>query len=162
MCESPCDFPPRWAALLSVYLDESMEPNDGYVVIAGFVGNKSAWVKCGRRWRREIGTKGPLHMNELRGWDTDRNKVFLERMGSIPSACGLSLVYSSVRVSDYRDLLAGTISELANEGYIMGLRILVVRLLQWLPPGQRLEVICETQNAFAARREFALEPRAPR
>ena len=156
LCESPHDYPPRWAALLSVYMDESMEPNDGFVVIAGFVGNKSAWVRCGRRWRKELGARGPLHMKELRGWNDDRHRSLLERMGTIPAACGLSLVYVSLRVGDYRDMIEGTLTELSNEGYIMAMRILVIRILQSLPPGQRLEVICETQNAFAARREFAL------
>ena len=153
LCESPHDFPPRWAALLTLYLDESMEQDDGYVVVAGFIGKKSAWVDCGRKWRKALGMNNHLHMRELRAWDKDRNKELLEKLGSIPASCGLTLAYCSLKVSDYRDLMTGTVVELSNEGYITALRMLVVCLMKSLPAGQRMEVICEAQNAFAARRE---------
>ena len=130
-----------------------MEQDDGYVVVAGFMGRKSAWVDCGRKWRKALGMNSHLHMRELRSWEKDRNKDLLEKLGSIPASCGLTLIYCSLKVLDYRDLMAGTIVELANEGYITALRTLVVCLMKLLPAGQRIEVICEDQNAFAARRE---------
>ena len=37
--------------MLLGYFDESMEVGDSYVIVAGFMGKKSAWVKCVRKWR---------------------------------------------------------------------------------------------------------------
>jgi hypothetical protein len=140
--------------MLTMYLDESIEQEDGYVVIAGFLGKKSSWVRCARRWRGELGAHKSLHLKTLRGWHTNRNKNLLERLGKVPDSCGLTLVHCSVKVSDYRDLVAGTMVELNNAGYLTALRILVVNVINNLPVGERLEVICEAQPTYAARREI--------
>ena len=162
ICESPHDFPVRWAALFTAYIDESIEQDDGYVIIAGFLGRKPQWVRCARRWRKELGSRPALHMKSLRGWNDDRNKSLLERLGRVPNSCGLTLVYCSLKVSDYRDLVSETIVEVGNEGYILALRLLTVNILQSLPEGQRLELICEEQEIYAARRSITLSSLAKR
>jgi len=155
LCESPHDNPPSWASVLTAYLDESMESNgDGHVVVAGFVGKKSSWVRCVRTWRRTLKKYGRerIHLKELR-FHGDRYKPMLADLGGIPSRYGLRLVYGTVHVASYSSLVSGKIIEVGSEGYLFAFQIALLAALKDVPKGQRLEVICESQKQFANRKD---------
>src|SRR6185437_9069940 len=52
------------------------------------------------------------------------------------------------RVSDYEDLVAGTISEKLMKGYIACLYPLVINTLRVIPPNERLELVFEEQKEY--------------
>ena len=139
--------------MLTVYLDESMESGDSHVVVAGFMGNKLAWVKCVRNWRRVLKKHGrtSIHMKELRL--KERHRGMLKSLGEIPANCGLRLIFGSVNVGAYKPAITGTVMEVASAGYIYAFQIAILSALWSVPEGQRLEVICEAQKEFNDRRD---------
>jgi hypothetical protein len=140
--------------MLTAYFDESMENGDGHVVVAGFMGNKSSWVRCVRIWRRVLKKHGrtSIHLKELR-FNGDRHKELLSDLGKIPAQCGLRLIYGAVNVGAYKPAIAGTVMEVASAGYIFAFQIALLSALWKTPKGQRLEVVCEHQLEFNARRD---------
>jgi uncharacterized protein (DUF2249 family) len=139
--------------MLTVYLDESMEAGDSYVVVAGFMGNKSAWVKCARKWRSVLKKYGrtSIHLKELRL--KERHRGILKELGEIPASCGLRLVYGGVNVGAYKSSVVGTVMEIASAGYIVAYQIALLAALHKVPKGQQLEVISEHQGEYATRRD---------
>jgi hypothetical protein len=163
LCRSPHDFPPKWAFMLTLYLDESLEADEGYAVVAGFMGNDKAWEDCMAQWRVGLGKTPALHMKSLRGWNKSRNDRLLKRLGEIPAKCGLTLIYASVKYSDYSDLVKNTGLELVAEGYLTSLFFAVAGAIKRTPDTERIEVICEQQVEYAALREamFRMASRFP-
>ena len=153
--ESPHDDPPRWAFMLTAYFDESFESPRGYAVMAGFLGNKDEWTRCATEWRAALKPRRHLHMNMLR-WKNDRPRELLEKLGPIPSRCGLRPVYASVRVSDYIDELPEYATKEFTKGYFVTLVGVATSVLSVLPKGERVEFVFEEQREFAAVREHAL------
>lgn len=154
LCRSPHDAPPKWALMLTMYLDESLEKDDGFVVVAGFAGREANWNLCLKEWQRVRGKRGPLHMKTLRKWETARHEKHLAELAKVPEQSGLILVYAAVKYSDYKDLIEGTYAELAGEGYLLCLFMIVLSIIHGLTLSkERLEVICEQQVEYAALRE---------
>lgn len=140
------------------YFDESGEPGDGYVVVAGFIGKKRSWKEYVRRWGGVL--KGqPFHMKTLRlgGKIAERRwKNKLELLGAIPKDVGLRPFVGSVRTSDYRHLIRGTATDLVLAGYPVALISMVDAILNSdLPRLDRIEFIFEVQKEFAVERERA-------
>ncbi len=156
ICRSPHDHPPKWAAMLTMYCDESLEADGGYAVVAGFIGTESQWNDCMRRWCDGLGSRPSLHMKDLRGFETDRHKDLLERLGRIPEDSGLVLVQASVRCSDYIDLVEGRMGEMAATGYLMATLIALSAVVQTFPDTERFELICEEQLIYAPTRAALL------
>ncbi|MGA3262841.1 MAG: hypothetical protein ABSC47_02215 [Terracidiphilus sp.] len=50
-------------------------------------------------------------MTSLRWWKPERLRPLLSALGPIPHAAGLQIVYSSVKVADYADLVDGTMMQ---------------------------------------------------
>jgi len=151
--------------MLSMYLDESLEPDEGYAVVAGFIGDDMAWNRCVLQWRIVLALMGrtSLHMKTLRGWKDDRNRDLLRHLGLIPARSGLALVYASVKFSDYSDLVSGASIEIISEGYLLSLFNVVAMTMAGLPEDERLEVIWEQQPVYSGVREsmFSLAARMP-
>jgi hypothetical protein len=142
--------------MLTVYLDESIEQDDGHAIVAGFMGNKVAWGQCVRSWRRVLRKYGreSLHLADMRLRESHR--AMLKELGDIPGRCKLRLIFGSVNVGSYKPSVAGTISEVISEGYLFAMEIAVLSALHHVPEGQRLEVICEQQTVYANQRECML------
>ena len=140
--------------MLTAYFDESMDNGDGYVVVAGFMGKRSAWKKCMKAWNVTLKKHGReyLHLKELR-FLRDRHKDMLRDFGEIPSRAGLRIIFASVNVGAYKPAIAGTVMEVGSAGYIYAYQIAILSALRCVPEGQRLEVICEHQEEFNARRD---------
>lgn len=154
LCESPHDSPPKWALMLTAYLDESFQSGDGYAVMAGFFGNKDSWQKCAEEWRAVLGPMRSLHMNKLR-WKGDRHKTLLERLGAVPHSCGLQPVFASVRLGDYKEKLKYPGGPISNGYFVTCVGVAVVTLAS-LPKGERVELLFEQQLEHAMAREYAL------
>ncbi|ADW67704.1 hypothetical protein AciX9_0633 [Granulicella tundricola MP5ACTX9] len=144
--------------MLTMYLDESLEQNDGYAVVAGFIGNDESWNLCMRLWGESLArhNRPSLHMKDLR-WKRNRHTAMLADLGGIPSQCGLTLVYASVKVSDYLDLIQGTLGEVIASGYHLAMLMVLGYSMAVLPPEDRVEVICEQQDEFSGVRESFLK-----
>jgi len=155
LCESPHDHPPKWAAMLTAYFDESFQAGDGYVVVAGFLGSRDHWTQCAGEWRKALGAKRSLHMKNLRWSKPSRHKELLERLGAVPHACGLQPLFAAVRLSDYE--IAEDVPKPFRNGYYVAMAAIVMGLLGTLPKGERVELIFEQQRQHAAVREAALE-----
>ena len=54
--------------MLTAYLDESLEQDDGIAVVAGFVGMDIHWDKCVSQWSSTLAKYGrsSLHLADLR------------------------------------------------------------------------------------------------
>lgn len=151
-------FASRWACMIFGYFDESGEQEDGYVVVAGFIGKKRSWEKYVREWLQV--TEGrPLHMKTLRLGSSNAERRYrqrLERLGPIPKQVGLRPFVGSVRTKDYKHLTQGTIGELALTGYYVALHALVDGVLKSdLPRQDRIEFIFEEHKESAVAREIA-------
>jgi hypothetical protein len=77
----------------------------------------------------------------------------LRDFGSIPGRSGLRLIFASVNVGAYKPSIAGTVMEVSSAGYIYAFQIAILSALRHVPEGQRLEVICEHQAEYNARRD---------
>lgn len=154
LCESPHDDPPKWAAMLTAYFDESFQAGNGHVVVAGFLGSRDCWNQCVIEWRKALGKRHSLHMNKLRWAKPIRNKTLLEGLGTVPHDCGLQPVFASVRLSDYK--IAEQVPKTFQNGYYVALSAAVIGLLETIPSGERVELIFEQQVQYAAVREAAL------
>lgn len=80
----------------------------------------------------------------------------LEKLAPIPVGCGLEPLLGGIRVSDYEDLLDPFLGKL-NCGYVSALLPLLVQILRWMPPDERLEIIFEQQDRYAGVANFTLE-----
>jgi hypothetical protein len=153
--ESPHDSPPRWAFMLTAYLDESVESPHGYTVMAGFLGNESQWKVFTEKWKSALRPKRHLHMRKLR-WNGDRHKRMLEDLAAVPYECGLLSMYSSVKVSEYEDKIPKFKTKAFAKGYFVTLVGLAASVLHAIPKNERVEFVFEEQREFAAVREHAL------
>lgn len=150
ICEimaSPHDAPARYLLMLTVYLDESGHETPTYVVIAGFVGTDEQWKEFAPEWVRAVGPSGSLHMKDLR-WGKDGTRQRLARLGPIPRQFGLHPVIGAVNVSDYSDLLSDPVTEYALPGYIAALHPIIIDLLRFTPPGERIKFVFDQQEQY--------------
>lgn len=152
---TPHDGPTKWLMTFTAYLDESGHETKDRVFIAGFLGNEAQWKQLIPLWRTALGKRRALHMNELR-WGHPRTKKLLERLGPIPDECKLTPILGGVRVSDYEDLVAGTIDEKLLKGYIACLFPLVLQLLRVIPDDDRVELIFEKQKEYEPNADLVL------
>ena len=143
--------------MLSAYLDECGQESKGLVIVAGFIGDKSAWDKCAAAWHD--GFKGTqrksLHLKKFR-FERDSEKRLLEHLGPIPEECGLKRVSGSVNVADYHNLVAGTVAELHSQGYAVALVPLVLAIRDAIHSDERFEFIFEEQTALGFYRDKLL------
>ncbi len=148
---SPQDAPPKWLAMLTVYLDESGQESKDWQFIAGFLGNSDQWAALASKWSLALGNRKRLHMKELR-WNDRRAerriKPLLERLAQIPEQCGLIPIVGGVRFADYEDLLSGTPWEKILSGYMHCLFALVTQILRVTPPDERIEFVFEAQDKY--------------
>jgi hypothetical protein len=142
--------------VLTAYLDESGQESNAYVFIAGFLGNDEQWNKCAEQWKAALGRRKGLHMNRLRWGQPRKVEKLLRRLGPIPHQCGLEPLLGGVRVSDYEDLVKGTIDEQLMAGYIAALYPLVIQMLKIVPSDERVEIVFESQDRYAPLVELML------
>lgn len=154
LCKSPHDYPAKWVLVLTMYLDESIESDDGYAVVAGFIGTDTAWAECMQLWRNARPPNG-FHAKALRV--KERHRTMLATLGAIPAKAGLILVFGSVLVRDYSDLIQGNVGEVLQSGYITAMTALISMLMTRLDPMERVEIICETQIEYAGMRELVMQ-----
>lgn len=138
-----------------MYLDESVEGNDGFAVVAGFIGTDAAWNECMRQWRLVQRPAKGWHMKTLRV--KERHRATLATLGEAPRNNGLILVFESVRLGDYKELAHGTLSEVVLSGYMVALSAVLSLLMVTLDPSERIELIFETQVEYAGMRELLLQ-----
>jgi hypothetical protein len=146
----PHDRPPRWLFVLTAYLDESGQESKDYVFIAGFLGNDEQWKQFANDWKIGLGARHGLHMSRLRWAHPKKIEPLLKRLGPIPHNCGLEPLLGGVRVSDYDDLVKGTISEKLMAGYMTALYPLVIQMLKVVPSDERVELVFESQDRYEA------------
>jgi hypothetical protein len=141
--------------VLTAYLDETGQHEQGIVFVAGFMGKKDAWERCAAAWKAGLGRKQSLHMADLR-FKKDRDKTLLERLGPIPEASGLMKVFGSVDAADYSDLIEGTVGEVYASGFCLALVPLVGSILKNLPDDERIQLLFEESESLAFYRERML------
>lgn len=133
--------------MLTGYFDESGHESKDHVIIAGFVGNESQWKAVADAWKEGLGARRGLHMSELR-WSKPYTRTLLERLGPIPKQFSLEPAIGGVRVSDYEDLIDGSPWGKLGKGYFASLYPLIVRLMHWLPEGERIELVLDRQEHY--------------
>ena len=119
--------------MLKAYFDESFQAGNGYVVVAGFLGQRDSWTRCASQWRAALGTKQSLHMRNIRWTKPNRHKELLENLGAVPHFCGLQPIFASVRLSDYQ--IAEHVPKTFQNGYYVAVAAVVMGLLGTLPKG---------------------------
>jgi hypothetical protein len=160
LCESPVDFPARWAAMIHGYFDESGK--GGYYVVAGFVGRKSDWKKFVPLWLEALGDSGPLHIKTMRlgsKYARQRSGSLLERLGAVPKQANLRAFAGVVKTSDYRHRVKGTIVDIQMTGYSVALTAMIDAILEskLIPKRDRIEFNFEEHVEYAVPRAKALK-----
>jgi hypothetical protein len=137
--------------LKTAYIDESGHESRNHVILAGFVGDDQQWDACAEAWKVGLGQRKSLHMCELR-WTSKSNyrvKKLLQHLGPIPYKSGLTPVFCGVNVSDYSDLISGTLVTKANKGYVLALYHMVPHILATLKGEERLKLVLEENMQYA-------------
>lgn len=154
---TPHDRPPKWGFVLTAYLDESGHDTKDWVIIAGFLGNADQWEMCAKKWEIGLGHRPALHMNKIRRWSKYATKKLLDILGPIPHECGLTAIVGAVRVSDYQDLVEGTLAEKLTKGYLFCLITVVDSILKCIPKDERIKLLLEQQNEYANQAQAIFE-----
>src|SRR5580700_6649364 len=146
---------------ITVYLDESGQESQNYVIVSGFFGDEEQWKICAEKWREGLGRKQGLHMKELR-FKKDRDRILLARLGPIPGQCGLTGVFGCIKASDYQDMIQGMNSKAANfesgmNAYVLCFMPILDTLRKTLKGYHKVKVVCENQERFARYVEFAFD-----
>src|SRR6266567_874099 len=139
--------------MLTAYMDESGYGghDNGRIVLAGFLGSMSQWKDIENKWATALGKKTRFHMTELRwsGRNLERSQSLLTRLAPIPNECGLTAVFSSVKLSDYADLIAGDLyREKINKPYTVAILPMLLTVLDEVPQDQRIKFVFEQQNEY--------------
>jgi hypothetical protein len=140
---------PRWALMLTAYLDESWHDSRDFALIAGFVGNAEQWQRCETDWKTALGRRRHLHMKELQWSKEARVGRLLARLGSVPHDAGLTAVFAVVRVADYEDLVDGTLMQKLMKGYHVCVLGIVNLLQQQVPRDETFKLVFENQDEYA-------------
>lgn len=151
----PHDDPPKWLFMYTAYLDETGQDTKDWVFLAGFLGKKEHWDKFVPLWKQGLGMqRKSLHLAELR-FKKERDRQLLERLAPIPLQSGLEPVLGGICVNHYEDLLMGVpFLEKLHCGYVSALMTLVIQVLRWLPPNERLEIVFEQQDRYFGLTNF--------
>ena len=145
---TPHDGPPKWLAMLTLYLDESGHQGKGWTFVAGFLGNDEQWGKFVPAWKNALGKQRKnLHMNDLR-WGKDYTRQLLEKLAPIPEECGLQGVMGGVCYEHYEDLIVGTPDEKLLKGYMAALHPMMTQIFRGIPKNERLEIVFEQQREY--------------
>jgi hypothetical protein len=141
--------------MLTAYLDESWDDDDGYFVVAGFLGHKGQWEWFANEWHIEVGSDA-FHMKSL-SWDSPATEKRLARLGPLPAKHGLVPLSGAVRVSDYKDLLVNPLEQRMINGYSVSLYPVAIGVYRDLPANERVKWVFEQQRTYevAAREVFA-------
>lgn len=152
--ETPHDLPPQWLFMLTAYLDESWDDDDGYFVVAGFLAPRGQWEWFANEWRMEVGSDA-FHMKSLR-WDSATERR-LARLGPLPAKHGLIPLAGAVRVADYKDLLVNSLEQRMINGYSISLSPVAIGVYRELPANERVKWVFEEQRVYevTAREVFA-------
>lgn len=148
---TPHDKPSKYVAMITVYLDESEQSVvDKYMAVAGFFGNDSQWTAFSADWKKALGPKNSLHMNELRiKSKPDRAKRLLDRLGPLPYKHGLQPICGVVRVKDYLDLIEdGDLAKKALHGYTACFSYILFALNKIVPGHESIKIVCEEQSQY--------------
>lgn len=141
---------PKWGFMLTAYVDETWHDSRDFALIAGFIGNAEQWQKCETDWKKALGARSHLHMNDLK-WSSKEPRVekLLSRLGPVPHAAGLTALFSVVRVADYEDLVDGTHMQKLMKGYHVCVLGIVNLLQQQVPPEETFKLVLENQTEYA-------------
>ena len=150
----PHDSPPKWLLVLTAYVDESGIDQGGWMFVAGYVGDDTAWTKASHEWKAAIAPRKHLHMKELRM--KERHRPLLEKAGAVPDKCGLTPILGGVRFEDYSDLIKGKRDEKLMAGYVVCCFAMLVNTLRGIPADETLEIVFEQQPIHGGNVSIAL------
>ncbi|MBK9949830.1 MAG: hypothetical protein IPP12_22105 [Nitrospira sp.] len=137
--------------MYTAYLDETGQQSNGWVFVAGFMGNEAQWEDFIPKWKFALGPqRRRLHMNALR-WNRPSTRELLLRLSQIPAESGLTGIVGGVRYSDYGDLVSGTVVEKLSEGYLWSLFPLVETVLKAIPENKQLRLVFDDQPIYRNR-----------
>jgi hypothetical protein len=145
--------------MLKLYVDESMDAATGMWFVAGWYGQATQWKEYARRWEEALSPRTTLHLTRMRLGSSNavsRHKDLLERLGRIPSECGLFSIAGSIRKADFPSIVSGTALEVLMEPYVMAILALLDELRGRLPQGERVKVYFEQQDAHSELRRRAV------
>jgi hypothetical protein len=146
--ETPHDRPPEWVFMLTAYLDESGHEGRDVMVLAGFLGDKPQWQKCEQDWKVALGKRKQLHMRELRWSRPDRVKKLLDALGPVPHAAGLQAVFTTAAMSNYEDLIYGTLMERLLRAYILAVIGMIYLIGKNIPPSETFKLVLEANERY--------------
>lgn len=124
--------------MITLYLDESGTHDKHHVVVAGFAGKKRQWAHFSAEWPKGLGERPWLHLRTM-PLKSHKEKAWLEALAPIPYESKLKAVFGAVDVSDYFDLVQGTVAEVHAQGACLALAPIVDGLLTAIPGDERFE-----------------------
>jgi hypothetical protein len=148
--ETPHDRPPKYASMITVYLDESRQDDPAsYMTIAGFWGNKEQWEALIPDWVKALGNRKSLHMKTLRlASKPKRARKLLTRLAMLPYKHGLTPIYGAVKMGDYWDIIENSPHARKLAGYCICLTAVMSRLSRTVPSQEKIKIVCEEQKVY--------------
>lgn len=145
--------------MLNLHVDESFNGKNGMYFVSGFLGNRDQWREYVSCWENARKPFKSLHVSECRlGSERGlkRYKIVLQRLGNVPSQCGLIPMAGSICRNDYGHKIRGTVLSVLMEGYVLAILTLLDEVKMHIPPDERLEILFEANTAHAEYRERAM------
>ena len=144
--------------MFTAYVDETGQQGKGLVIVSGFVGEDESWKRLSSEWPAGFGNsqRRSLHLKDWKFKSKNERKL-LERLGPIPERCGLIRVSGSVNVSDYSDLIEGSVAQVHAHGYSVATVPLILAIRGAIPRGERFEIVFEEQTALGFYRDKVLQ-----
>jgi hypothetical protein len=152
----PFGHPPKWLLMLTAFVDETtQEQREGFMFVAGYVGDEPAWRRVEKCWLAAIAPRDHLHMNRLR-FARESERQMLLRVAAISKECGLTPIFGGVRQADYLDLVEGSEEERRLAGYLICVFPLIIGTLRNIPKNERLEITFSRQDRYWPLAELAV------
>jgi len=144
--------------MFTAYLDECGQERRGIVRVGGFIGRDTEWGRFAAEWPKgfEGSQRKSLHMANLK-FKHETEKSLLAKLGPIPESCGLRRIVGSVDVSDYHDLVEGTMGEVHAQGYAVAMWPLIEAIKDVIPSSESYKLVFEEQQALGFYRNKWLE-----
>jgi hypothetical protein len=157
--DSSYDDPPRWALMVKMHVDETIDAKSGMCIVGGYLGKRKHWKAYVEEWEKVRSPRESLHLKGMHLASTPakrRYKTILAELGSVPFRCGLKPLVGSICELDYRDRVHGTVLEVIMAGYVMAIIAMLDEMAKHLAKDERVEVIFEQQLIYAVQRERAM------
>lgn len=121
----------------AAYFDDSGHPDDQkFVVVAGFIAEKTQWLRFEPEWKKAIAPRSTFHAadfeRESKDWGRNKKERYLNRLATIIKDNTIFSLSDSVCMDEYRTINAtNRLEETLGTPYAMAGRTVAAKLNAW-------------------------------